>query len=485
MASTKKGYGPIKVEYHPTEAVRPSPANARAHSPAQIDEIIRSIENVGWTKPIIIDERREILAGHGAWQAAKQMGLAEVPTIMRSGLTVAQKRAYRVADNKLAEMSTWDHQLLAREFAELKRMGFDVSLTGFTPNEVEYLLRPPAPPAAEPPVPKLERRAVSKLGDLWHLGEHRLICADSTKPATYKALMGGQLAQCVFTDPPYGVSYEARSGRFEMIEGDNLRRGQLKGLIQGAFGAAQRNVREDAGWYVWHASGTREDFAAAMREIGLVELCLIVWEKPSATLGWGDYRQAHEPCFYAALQGVKPAFYGDRSGTTIWRLERAAQASKAPMSVGGGLIVVAPDGRELYLSASIPKGRKLRHVHLEEGKPLLLQPKTEQDDLWQVGRDHGHGKEDALHPTMKPVELARRACLNSTREGEIVLDMFASAASTLLAAEQTKRVGYGAELDPHYVDASVRRWQELTGKQATHAQEKKTFDAIAKARGKA
>lgn len=484
MTTPKKGRGPLRVDYLPIGKLKPHPKNARSHSPAQIDEIVRSIQAVGWTKPIIVDEKLEILAGHGAYQAAQQMGMGEVPTIMRAGLTSAQKKAYRISDNKIAEKSTWDERLLADEFAELKRMGFDMSLTGFDPAEIEFILKPPIAPMAEPPAPKLERRAVSKLGDLWQLGEHRLLCADATKASSYKALLGGQLAQCVFTDPPYGISYEAKSGRFEVIQGDDLRRGQLKGLLQGAFGSAMKHIREDAGWYVWHASGTRDDFANAMREVGLVELCLIIWEKPGATLGWGDYRQAHEPCFYAARQGVKPSFHGDRTGSTVWRLE-GAQAKGQPVSIGGGLIIVGPDGRELYLSASVPKGRKLRHLHIAKDEPVFVQPKNETDDVWAVSRDYGHGKETAVHPTMKPVELARRAIVNSTREGEIVLDMFAGGASTLMAAEQTKRVGCGVELDPHYVDAGVRRWQELTGKQATHAEEKKPFDAIAKARGKA
>ncbi|HEX6992364.1 MAG TPA: DNA methyltransferase [Gemmatimonadales bacterium] len=474
----------MKIEEWPIDAVHPSKNNPRQHPPAQIDELVRWLEKMDWTRPILVDEKKEVLAGHGILMAARQMGLKTVPVLQRFGLTEAVKKAYRIADNRLGELSEWENRTLAGEMAALAGMGFDMSLTGFNPAEIEFMLKPPVPPASEPPAAKLQERTVSRLGDVWTLGEHRIICADATKPATYKALLGGRQAQCVFTDPPYGISYEAKSGKFEVISGDNLRRGQLSGLIQGAFSAALPHVREDAGWYVWHASGTRTDFATAMAAVGLVELCLIVWEKPGATLGWGDYRQAHEPCFYAARQGVKPQFHGDRSHTTIWRLEAGATGKDEPVSVGGGLILVAADGQELYVSASIPKGRKLRHLHIEKGKATLLQPKTEGDDLWQVGRDYGHGKDDAIHPTMKPVELARRALRNSTREGEGVLDMFSGSGSTLMAAEQTKRVAYAAELDPHYVDATVRRWQTLTGQKATHGEEKKTFDAIAKARGK-
>lgn len=480
-----KGHGPLRIDYWEVGKVKPSPDNSRSHSPAQIDELARMISSpVGWTKPIIIDEKGVILAGHGAYQAALQLGMETVPVIMRAGLTAAQKKAYRIADNKLAEKSAWDPTILGKEFAELQRMGFDMSMTGFDPSEIEFILAPP--PAVPPtsPEPKIERRMISKLGDVWHLGEHRLICGDSTKPATYKALMGGRLAQCVFTDPPYGISYEAPSGAFEQIKGDELRRGQLKTMLKDALGAALPHTREDAGWYVWHAASTRYEFTDAMRDIGLVELCLIIWEKPGATLGWSDYRQAHEPCFYAARQGVKPAFHGDRTHTTIWRLESRSSDGQ-PTSIGGGVILTTPSGEEIYVAPRAPKGKKLRHLHVEPGKPILLAPKTDVDDVWAVGRDTGHGKDDAIHPTMKPVELSAKACRNSAKEGEIILDLFGGSCSTMIGAEQTGRVAYVVELDPRYVDAGVRRWQDLTGKEATHGTEKKTFEAIAKARGKA
>jgi DNA modification methylase len=467
----------LRVDYRKTADLKPSKHNSRSHSPAQIDEIRRSIEAVGWTKPIIVDEKDEILAGHGAHLAAQQMGLEEVPTILRAGLTSAQKRAYLIADNRLAEKSTWDLPVLALEFKALRDMGYDMSLTGFSQTEVDFHLKAPITDANDPPLPPLQTRVISKLGDVWQLGPHRIICGDSTKPDTYKALLEGRQAQCVFTDPPYGISYEAPSGAFQVIKGDDMRRGELKAMLRGAFGCAAANARADAGWYVWHASGTRNDFAEAIAEVGLVELCLIIWEKPGATLGWGDYRQAHEPCFYAAQQGVKPMFLGDRTGTTLWRLEGGAIEGEATV-IGNGIIIADTNGQELYLSAKPPAGKKVRHLHLPEKGPLLLQGQSHTDDLWRVSRDAGHGKDAAIHPTMKPIELARRACRNSAKEGDIVLDMFGGGGSTLIGAEQTGRVACLSELDPHYVDATVRRWQQLTGNKATHAQSNKAFDDL-------
>jgi len=478
--NTKAGRGKLQVEYRPTASVKPAKGNSREHSPAQIDAIAASIKANGWTKPIIVDEKGEILAGHGAHQAAQQLGMDEVPVIARHGLSAGQKRAYRIADNKIAERSTWNTEILAGELKALAAMGFDMALTGFNQTEVDFLLQPPVGPPVEPPPEQAKPKPISKPGDIWSMGDHRLICGDSTKAATYKALMQGRQAQCVFTDPPYGVSYFARSGEFEMIQNDDKRRGQLKHMLQDAFGHAVKNTREDAGWYIWHASSTRDDFAQAMRDVGLIELQMLIWEKAGAVLGWSDYHWSHEPCFYAARQGVKPAFHGDRTNTTIWHLQFGGTPGE-PTSIGNGMIITAPDGQELYLTATPPKGKKLRHLHIEAGKSLLIQGRTESDDVWQVGRDTGHGKDGAWHPTMKPVELGRRALLNSTREGEIVLDMFSGGGSTIMAAEQTKRIGYAIELDPQYVDAGVIRWQKFTGKEATNA-EGQTFEAVTKAR---
>jgi DNA modification methylase len=473
------GRGKLAVEYVAIDSIRPSKHNTRTHPPEQITQILRSIKEFGWTKPIIVDEKGEILAGHGAYQAAQQDGMVEVPIIRRAGLTAAQKRAYRTADNKIGEDSDWDRALLGAEFEALMNMGYDVTLTGFSQTEVDFILKPPAQATQETPAPPPGGPAISKQGDLWLLGNHRLLCGDSTKPASYKRLMNGQTAQCVFTDPPYGVSFQGlglESSRVDVIKGDENRRGVLKQMLRSAFAAAMKHCREDAGWYIWHADKTRQDFEEAIREVGLIELGMIVWDKGHATMGWTDYRYQHEPCFYAALQGVKPAFHGNRNNATVWRLEGVI--SKTANSIGSGVIVTTPDGQELYVSAEPPKGKKLRRLHIQPGEPLLLQPREDHDSVWQVSRETGK----SIHPTMKPVELVRKALMNSTTEGQIVLDMFSGSASTIMGAEQTQRCGYAIELDPLYVDASIRRWQTMTGKAATHAEEKTTFDAIASAR---
>lgn len=474
----------LRLEYRAVTKLRPYVNNARVHPPEQIDKIKRLVETEGFVVPILVDGKNGILKGHGSLQAAMQLGMQRVPVIELAGLSQGEKQAFILADNRVALDAGWDEKLLAIELGDLKKMGFDLGLTGFDGKELAFSLEPQALEPTDPPVPHLPKHAVSRLGDVWELGEHRLSCGDSTKPATLKALMRGQQAQVVFTDPPYGISYESPAGGFEVIKGDDLRRGQLYSLLHGAFAAAIGHTREDAAWYVWHASSTREDFAKAMRDVGLVELGMIIWAKPSMVLGWSDYRWAHEPCFYAARQGVKPAWHGDRTQTTVWRLAARSAKGEPHMAIGQGMIITTPEGDEVYISPAPPKGKKVRHVHLEPGHPILVSPSGQQaDDVWEVSRDNGHGRE-GYHPTQKPVELARKALGNSTTEGQAVLDMFSGGGSTIIAAEQAKRVAYALDLDARYVDVGIRRWQELTGKAATHATEKKTFDAIAKARGK-
>lgn len=471
----------LAVEYVPIDSIKPSPRNTRTHPPEQITQIATSIEKNGWTKPIIVDDKGEILAGHGAHMAAQQLGHTEVPIIRRAGLTAAQKRAYRIADNKIGEGSGWDTKLLGAEFLDLAKMGFDVTLTGFSQTEVDFILRPPAKNTAEPPTQDPKGPAISRQGDLWLLGDHRLIVGDSTKPATFKRLMNGQTAQCVFTDPPYGVSYQGLgldSSKVEVIKGDNERRGKLKEMLVAAFSAAIKHVRDDSAWYIWHGDKTRMDFAEAIRDVGLVELGMIIWDKGTPTMGWTDYRFGHEPCFYAALQGSKPAFHGDRANTTVWRLQHSVDGQGS--AIGNGIILTTKDGQELFLSTAAPKGKKVRHLHINADEAVLLQPSSDTGSVWIVGKHQP--KQEAIHPTMKPVELVRKALKNSTLEGQIVLDMFSGSGSTIMGAEQTQRVGYAVELDPLYADASIRRWQTMTGKAATHAEEKTTFDAIAKSR---
>lgn len=430
-----------------------------------------------------------MIAGHGRLQAALQLEMRTVPVIELTGLSAAEKRAYLLADNRIAEDAGWDKDLLATEFSALKDMGFDLALTGFDPDAIDALLSPPPSAPSEPPTPALPAHAVSELGDVWVMGNHRLICGDVTKPSTYKALTRGELAQMVFTDPPYGVSYEASSGVFETIKGDDLRRGQLTRLLHEAFANAMDYSKENAGWYVWHASFTRDDFSKALRDQGLVEMATIIWAKPAMVLSWSDYKWSHEPCLYLARQGVRPAWYGDRSATTVWRIAARTPKNEPITAIGTGVTLTTESGAEIHVQIGAPKGRKVRQVQIEDGA-LLSHSGSREDDVWEVARDNGRGRAtETHHPTQKPVELARRAILNSSTEGDIVLDMFAGSCTTLIGCEQLNRRCFTIELDPRYVDVGVERWQKFTGKEAKNERTAKTWAATprqkAKARSKA
>lgn len=471
----------LKIEYRPIGKLMPYINNARKHSPQQVDFIVKLIQEYGWTNPILVDGKNGIVAGHGRLMAAKQLKMRTVPVIELAGMTPGKKRAYIIGDNKAAEEAGWDQDMLKIEFGGLKDMGIDLGLTGFGLREIDFMLEPSPNGATEPPIVEPKGPAVSRPGDVWQLGRHRLACGRAEDQVIMDALMDTNSAHLVFTDPPYGVSYEARGGGFEVLKGDDKRRGLLYDMLHGAFNQAMKHSRPEAAWYVWHASSTRDDFAKALRDTGMVELGVIIWAKPAMVLGWSDYRWAHEPCFYLARQGIKPAFYGGRDEVTTWRVAGIGKQGDLAAAIANGVTLVTKSGQEIYIAAKPPTGRKVRHIHLEDKQAVQLSASgTDADDVWDVSRDSGHGKKEPIHPTQKPVELARRAMRNSSQEGENVLDQFSGSASTIMAGEQLGRNVYALDLDPLYVDAGIRRWQTATGNHATL--EGRTFDQVAKAR---
>jgi DNA modification methylase len=265
----------------------------------------------------------------------------------------------------------------------------------------------------------------------------------------------------VHTDPPYGVSYEAQSGKFAEIAGDGKRNDELVALLRAAFQNMAARTLDDAAWYIWHASTTREDFAYAMKEAGLLERQYLVWVKPAAVLGRSDYRWGHEPCFYASKDGHTPAFYGDRTNETVWRV--AARTKDGPAGiVGQGTYLQTGQGDGIFLTARPPKGKKARSYRLNLGETMTLATTSAAGTVWEISRDHA-----AAHPTQKPVELPRRAILNSTKPGQVVLDAFLGSGSTLIAAELTGRRCFGTELDPKYAAVTLDRWARTTEKTPT------------------
>lgn len=422
-----------------------------------VEAIAKSIEAFGYLAPIIVQRgTMRILAGHGRYQALLSKGYQSVPVVV-ADVTDEQATLYTLADNKLGEISVWDEQLL-QEIVQGLTMA-SMALTGFGEDELREILKgvqeEPAVDVDEvlEPIPQ----AVTAPGDLWQLGAHRLLCGDSTKEASYKALMGEDHATLVFTDPPYGVDYKAK--KYDLIANDELKGDHLMSFLAQAFVLARTWATRRAAFYIWHASATREDFAWAMKAAGLIERQYLIWVKPSITLGHADYHWQHEPCFYAAQEGASPEYFGDRTQGTVWQIGER-QGGRLRYQLGQG-VLVSTGGREVYVTPAAPRGRKVRRVRLAPGQQAELATEIVGGDCWFVGRDTA-----MEHPTQKPVELARRAIENSTRlPGDVVLDPFSGSGSTLLAAEVTGRRCRGLELSPQYCDVIVRRWQRLTGKQ--------------------
>lgn len=399
----------------------PYARNSRTHSDEQVSQIAASIKEWGFTNPLLIDGEGGIIAGHGRLLAAKKLGLEEVPCLIAGGWTDDQKRAYVIADNKLALNAGWDNAMLSVEFAALGDAGFDLSLTGFAADEIAGLLTPEVVQGLtdEDAVPEAPEVPITVLGDVWVLGNHRLMCGDSTSIDAVEKLMDGVKADMVFTDPPYGMSYgggpaqgnHARNKQGGVlikahgeILGDGKRGDELIALVRDAVSAAVTVSKSGAASYVCFPWRTYSEFEAAMLECGLKPSACIVWDKKSIGLGNANYRPQHEFIFY--VKGG--AWYGDKAQSDVWYMSRGATG-------------------------------------------------------------------DYVHPTQKPVELIERALNNSSKGGDTIIDVFGGSGSTLIACEKTQRSCRMMELDPKYCDVIIKRWEQFTGKQAIHAETGATF----------
>lgn len=459
------------------EDIKPYANNPRTHPKAQIDLLASLLVKWGPDQPIVVDDDGIILKGHGRRLAALQAQMADFPVVQRLGLSDDDKRAMRIVDNQVPLLSGWDQTLVTAEIGILKIGGYDIKLLGFSEAGLRGFGIVSGAAANKDPdhIPDAPKRSIVRAGDLWELGGHRLMCADSTKPETWKRLCGTDKAAVVFTDPPYGVSYKARSGDFEIIEGDDKRRDALYKMLLQSLREMTKHAGELAGFYIWHASSTREDFAQAMKAAGLAESQYLLWVKPGVVLGHSDYRWQHEPCFYAAKEGHKAAFYGNRSDSTVWHVQMVT-AKDTAATIGNGILILDGEGSTLFVQSKPPKSKKLRQIRITKGANVFLSGSDRLDGtVWEVARDSGYE-----HPTQKPVELARRAIENSSRPGQIVIDGFLGSSTTLIAAEMTGRRCYGVEMDTVYAEVGIRRWERFSGQKAT--MEGQTIEQIGRAR---
>ena len=408
-----------KVEHWSIDRLIPYARNSRTHSDAQVAQIAASIKEWGWTTPVLVDPDGQIIAGHGRVLAARKLKIKEIPVVIAEGWSDAQKRAYVIADNKLALNAGWDDGLLAQEFADLTEMGFDLDLTGFTDEEIKALMPVEVNEGLtdEDEVPDVPVEPVTKPGDVWVLSKHRLMCGDSTSIDAVDTLMAGHKADMVFTDPPYGVSYEGGHNKKKRqgIIADTLEGESLTGLFYGALSASLPLTKDGAAFYVWYASGKSVETYAALSQLPLTLRAVIQWYKVKSGLGafMSQYIPNCEPCMYLHKNGCSPAWYGPTNEKTVWELKK--------------------------------------------------EPHND------------------FHPTQKPVELPERAITNSSKQGDEILDLFGGSGSTLIACEKTGRIARLMELDPKYCDVIVKRWQDFTGKEATLEGTGKTFAEVADA----
>jgi DNA modification methylase len=304
----------VQIKTVTVDKLIPYVRNSRTHSDAQIAQIAASIKEFGWTNPILVDAENGIIAGHGRLMAARKLGYKEVPVIELKDMTETQKRAYVIADNQLALNAGWDFSLLSLEVADLKENDFDLDLLGFDPKELENLLEPEEVEGLtdEDEVPEVPVEPKTKLGDIYQLGNHRLMCGDSTSIDAVEKLMDGQKADMVFTDPPYGVDYKG-------INNDD--RGGLEELLRGAFGNYFATSKSGAACYVFHSDKCADIFHQVFREFFHFS-SMIIWAKNSLTLSRTDYQSQHEPCLYGWMKDGKHSFFGDRKQVSVWKFDK-------------------------------------------------------------------------------------------------------------------------------------------------------------------
>jgi DNA modification methylase len=418
-------------------SLKPYENNARTHSADQVEQLSRSIKEFGFTNPLLVDEQDRIIAGHGRLQAALALRMGEVPVIVLAGLTEAQRRALILADNKIALNAGWDSKLLMEELADLKLEGFDLTLTGFSLEEIDAMT-PDVEPEQDPDaVGDVPAEPKTKLGDVYILGPHRLVCGDSTSMATMDKLMQGALADACWTDPPYNVAYETKAGK---IANDDLGDKEFRDFLSGAFGCAFAVMKPGPSIYVAHADTEGLNFRATYTAAGFKLSGCLIWRKDSLVLGRSDYQWQHEPILYGWKPGSRHRWYGGRKLTTMIDLDQdrmpftRREDGKYEIRIGDSVMVI--DG-----TATV---EELVPTIIRESKP----------------------KRSDGHPTMKPVALIERMLRNSARPGDIVLDLFGGSGSTLMAAERLGMCARLSELDPGYCDVIVARYEAYTGRKA-------------------
>ena len=381
----------MQVQSMKIDEVKPYPNNPRNNDDG-VEAVANSIKEFGWQQPIVVDKDNVIIVGHTRYKAAKKLGMDKVPVVVADNLSPEQVKAYRLADNKTGELTDWDMGLLDDELADIADIdmsdfGFDLDL-----GDDEAKVQEDDFDEEVPEEPK------SKLGQIYQLGRHRLMCGDSTKSEMVKKLVGGVQCDLLLTDPPYNVGYEGKQKSKMTIKNDRQEDDEFYKFLFNAFSAAKDNLKQGASFYIWYASSEAANFNNAANNSGLSVREELIWEKNNLVMGRQDYQWKHEPCLYGWVEGGSHSWYSDRKQTTVMHFDKPQRSD--------------------------------------------------------------------LHPTMKPVALFDYQIKNSTKSGDVVLDLFGGSGTTIMACEQDGRNACVMEYDPKYVDVIIKRWEDFTGKKA-------------------
>jgi DNA modification methylase len=424
----------MKIEQIPTNKLIPYARNAKKHDAAQVAKLAGSIREFGFNNPVLIDKDNGIIAGHGRVLAAQSLALESVPCIRLGHLTDTQRRAYILADNRLAEIGGgWDEEMLKLELAELGSLGLDISEIGFSAEDFANLnieAEEKTPVDAEPKIDLAEELCAKwgiEIGQLWELGDHRIICGDSTDKKTVQTLLNGDKPHLMVTDPPYGVEYDA-SWREEA------------GIGEGAHGKVLNDDRADwqPAWdlfpgavaYIWHADKFSPTVADSLIASDFVLRNLIIWAKDRLVISRGNYHHQHEPCWYAVRKGQNAKFTEDRTQTTLFKnIQDVTRPDE--------LVFIAKD--------------QAKRVYAIRG---------DKSTLWEIPKPT---KSETGHSTQKPVECMARPIRN--HDSEFIYEPFSGSGTTIIACEQLGRKCRAIELNPGYVAVAIQRWADATGKE--------------------
>ena len=402
-----------QLELIPIDDLVPYANNAKIHDKKQIAQLRASLREFGFVTPVLIDFDNNIIAGHGRVEAARAEGMTEVPCVLVSNLTEAQRKAYILADNRLSETSAWDTDALKIELEGLEALQFDTGIIGFDAEAVKEIevsgYTRAAPGQGEPEYVEdadaedddydgsVPESCPHKPGDVFRLGRHILVCGDCTNPEITKNFHRGGVS-LLLTDPPYNIDYSGKTKDALQIENDSMNDSEFESLLQMSFECAKSLMAPGAGFYIWHADNTRKEFLEAVKAVGWTVREVLVWNKNHFTLGRQDYQWKHEPCLYGWNDGAAHYWAGGRAQSTVLDYDRPIRSEE--------------------------------------------------------------------HPTMKPIQLFDRLIRNSCPQEGIVYDPFGGSGTTLLACEQNGRTCWMVELDPRYVQVIIDRWEKLTGEKA-------------------